>query len=458
MNKDIKLTKVLKRILNYKKEIKIKLIIVLILSVLAALFSVITPYLLGLIITSLFDSFTKNININYNYIFTLIIILSIVYLTYSFFIYIKNYMSVKLAQNLCYNLRKDLIHKINLLDIKEIEKRKKGDIISIIVNDVEKINDFFTESIPELLYHLVLMIGIVFMMLYINIKLALITFLTIPIIFIFLAIIVKKTQRYFDLNQSHLGEVNSFIEESITNDTEIKSFNKEKYFNTKFNNENKKLLEYNFKSSLFSSLANPIINFINNLNYIIIVAVGAYFCLKGYMKVGEIQAFVKYMQEFSRPLAMLGDILGSVEITVSAANRIFEVIDNNSISDGFITDIEEPKLISLQNVNFSYSKDKQILKNINLDINRGEQIAIVGKTGSGKTTIINLLMGFYRVDSGKILIDGININDIKKSSLRDKFKMVLQDTWVINESIKENITLGKKVSEQKLQKAINEET
>ncbi len=456
MPKDVKFISALKRILKYAKGFKKGFIIVIILSIISALFSVITPYLLGLITTSLFDSITSKTSVDYNFIYKMMIVLAILYILYATFNYLKSFISVNIAQKLCFNIRSDLIKQINKIDIKEIEKRKKGDITSIVVNDVEEVSDFFSNSVPELLYHAVVMIGIVFMMLYISIKLSIISFLTIPIIFIFLNIVVRRTQKYFDLNQKTLGSVNGFIEESITNELLIKSNNEEEYFKKKFDSENKDLYKYNFKSALYSGVLHPIINFITNINYCLVIALGAYYAIKGIIKVGEIQAFVKYMQEFSRPLAMLGEIIGSLQSTAASTNRIFNIIDNKNITDGNITEFENPKLISIKDLSFGYDENKKILKDISFNIEKGKQVAIVGETGSGKTTIINLLMAFYKANKGNINFDNININDIKRKNLREKIAMVLQDSWVINGTIKENITFNLKVSKEKLNKVIKE--
>lgn len=456
MPKDVKFISALKRILKYAKGFKKGFIIVIVLSIISALFSVITPYLLGLITTSLFDSITSKTPVDYNFIYKMMIILAILYILYATFNYLKSFISVNIAQKLCFNIRSDLIKQINKIDIKEIEKRKKGDITSIVVNDVEEVSDFFSNSVPELLYHAVVMIGIVFMMLYISIKLSIISFLTIPIIFIFLNIVVRRTQKYFDLNQKTLGSVNGFIEESITNELLIKSNNEEKYFSKKFDSENKDLYKYNFKSALYSGVLHPIINFITNINYCLVIALGAYYAIKGIIKVGEIQAFVKYMQEFSRPLAMLGEIIGSLQSTAASTNRIFNIIDNKNITDGNITEFKNPKLISIKDLSFGYDENKKILKDISFNIEKGKQVAIVGETGSGKTTIINLLMAFYKANKGSINFDNININDIKRKNLREKIAMVLQDSWVINGTIKENITFNLKVSKEKLNKVIKE--
>ncbi len=456
MPKDVKFISALKRILKYAKGFKKGFIIVIVLSIISALFSVITPYLLGLITTSLFDSITSKTPVDYNFIYKMMVILAILYILYATFNYLKSFISVNIAQKLCFNIRSDLIKQINKIDIKEIEKRKKGDITSIVVNDVEEVSDFFSNSVPELLYHAVVMVGIVFMMLYISIKLSIISFLTIPIIFIFLNIVVRRTQKYFDLNQKTLGSVNGFIEESITNELLIKSNNEEKYFSKKFDSENKDLYKYNFKSALYSGVLHPTINFITNINYCLVIALGAYYAIKGIIKVGEIQAFVKYMQEFSRPLAMLGEIIGSLQSTAASTNRIFNIIDNKNITDGNITEFENPKLISIKDLSFGYDENKKILKDISFNIEKGKQVAIVGETGSGKTTIINLLMAFYKANKGSINFDNININDIKRKNLREKIAMVLQDSWVINGTIKENITFNLKVSKEKLNKVIKE--
>lgn len=445
----------LKRILAYSKGFKLSFILIFIFSVLAAIFSVLTPYLLGLITTSLFDSVKNHISINYDYIYKIMIILLILYLFYAGLNYFKSYIAAKMGADLTYKLRYDLTYKFNTLEIKTIEKRKKGDLISLSINDVEKISDFFSDSLPELVYHFVQMIGIIFMMCYISIKLSLITFITFPVALFILSLIIKRTQKYFDLNQSTLGSVNAKIEESIYNDLIIKSYNKEEYFIENFNKENELLKKYNFKSNLYSGIAFPIINFVNNLNYCIIIAIGAYLCIKGNMKVGSIQAFVTYMQQFSRPIAMLGEILSSLEATAAASKRIFKIIDEEDGRDGHITKFDNPELISIKNVSFAYEKEN-VLNDISFDIKKGSQVAIVGPTGSGKTTLINLLLNFYEVSEGKILFDNINISDIKKSALRNKTALVLQDPWIWEGTIKENITMGKHYKEEEIKEALKD--
>lgn len=423
---------------------------VFIFSIVAALLSVVTPYLLGLITTSLFDSFKNKISINYDYIMKVIILLIILSILFSIASYIKSYIAAKISQKLSYNLRSDLIEKIQKIEFKKIEKYKKGDILSRITNDIESINNFFTEAIPELFYHGVYMIGVIIMMIYIDIKLSLIAFISIPLVFFILSLIIKKAQKYFELNQKTLGEVNSIVEESITNNNIIKSFNTEKHFNKKFKKINTDLKEYNYKSSLYSGVAMPVINFVNNLNYAIIIGIGAYFVIKGVIKIGEVQAFTKYMNEFSRPLAMLGEILGSLQSTAASTNRVFNILNKREEKDGDIHTINTPNEIIFKNVDFSYKKDTKVLNKLNFSIEKGKQTAIVGKTGSGKTTIISLLMNYYSVDKGEILFDNININDIEKETLRNKISMVLQDTWVFRGTIKDNITLNKNTTKEEL--------
>ncbi|NLC48272.1 MAG: ABC transporter ATP-binding protein [Tenericutes bacterium] len=441
------LSKSLKLISGYKKEY----LLIILFCLLAALFSVLSPYFLGFATDSLYNSVKNNIDINYIYLVKILTIVLFCYIFDALCTYFKSYMSSKLGQKIGYNLRTELISKINKIKLRKLDTMKKGDIISKITNDVERLTDNLTQVIPELIFNFTLLLGVIIMMFVIDIYLALFTIIVIPITFFLLSFIVKRTQKYFELNQKSIGNINAFIEESVTNNDIIKSFNKEKYFNNKFDKESKELANYGFKSSFYSSLAVPFNKAIGNINYIIIVCVGAVSVVNGRLRLGAIQSFLQYMRDFNRPMNVISQVVANLQMAVASIDRINEILALEEEENGNITKFTFNDKIEFKNINFSYVEGKQVLKDFNLVINKGEKIAIVGKTGAGKTTIVNLLMNFYNNYEGEILIDGINIKDIDLNSYRDKISMVLQDTWLFEGTIKENIIFDHKISKKELE-------
>lgn len=437
------------------KDYKNHYILIILFCLLAALFSALAPYFLGYATDSLYDSIKNGTAFNYIYIVKVLMIVLSCYIIDAVCTYFKSYMSSKLGQEIGYDLRRKIINKINVTKLRKLDSMKKGDIISKITNDVERLTDNITEIIPELVYNISLIIGVVIMMFILDVKLALLTIIAIPLTYFLLSFVVKKTQNYFELNQKAIGNVNSFVEESVTNSDVIKSFNKEKYFNKKFNKESKELAEYGFKSSFYSSLAVPFNKAIGNLNYIIIVCVGSISVIKGNMRLGAIQSFIQYMKDFNRPMNVIAQVISNLQMAIASVDRVYEILDLEEEANGKIKEITFNDSIEFKDVTFSYVEGKTVLKNFNLKINKGEKIALVGKTGAGKTTIVNLLMNFHAHYTGQILIDGVDIRDIDKSSYRKLISMVLQDTWLFEGTIKENIVFDKRISDDKLSKVLS---
>ena len=444
-------TKTFKIIKNYKNHY----ILIILFCLLAALFSALAPYFLGYATDSLYDSIKNGVDFNYLYIVKVLIIVLACYIIDALCTYFKSYMSSKLGQEIGYDLRKKLINKINVTKLRKLDSMKKGDIISKITNDVERLTDNITEIIPELVYNVSLIIGVIIMMFVLNIKLAFLTIIAIPITYLLLSFVVRKTQNYFELNQKAIGNVNSFVEESVTNNDVIKSFNKEKYFNKKFDRESKTLAEYGFKSSFYSSLAVPFNKAIGNLNYIVIVCVGSISVIKGNMRLGAIQSFIQYMKDFNRPMNVIAQVISNLQMAIASVDRVYEILDLEEETNGKIKEITFNDSIEFKDVTFSYVEGKTVLKIFNLKIKKGEKIALVGKTGAGKTTIVNLLMNFHAHYTGQILIDGVDIRDIDKESYRKLISMVLQDTWLFEGTIKENIVFDRRISDDKLSKALS---
>lgn len=437
------------------KDYKSSYIIIIIFCILSAIFVSLAPYFLGYATDSLYYSIKNGINFDYNYLTKILLIVFICHLLNSLCTYLKSYLSSKLGQEIGYNLRNKLIKKINVIKLKQLDSMKKGDIISKITNDVERLVDNITEVIPELIYNLSLLLGVIFMMFILNVKLALLTITVIPFTYIILSIIVRKTQKFFELNQKSIGEVNAFVEESVTNSDVIKSFNKEEYFNKKFNKVSDNLRNYGYKSSFYSSLAVPLNKTIGNFNYIIVVCIGSILVINNKMRIGAIQSFVQYMKDFNRPMNVIAQVVSNLQMAVSSIDRIYEILDMEEEENGNIKKFTFNDSIEFKNVTFGYVTGKEILKNFNLKIKKGQKVALVGKTGAGKTTIVNLLMNFFTNYSGEILIDGVDIRKIDSNEYRNIISMVLQDTWLYEGTIKDNIVFDKKISDTKLKKALS---
>lgn len=435
----------------YKKEY----ILIIMFCLLAALFSSLAPYFLGFATDSLYNSITNNLSFNYTYIIKVLSIVLFCHLFDAGSTYFKSYLSSRLGQKIGYDYRNKIINKLNKIKLMKLYTMKKGDIISKITNDIERLTDNLTEVIPEVIYNVALILSVIIMMFVLDSTLALLTIIVIPFTYILLSVIVKKTQKYFELNQKAIGNVNSFVEETITNNDVIKSFNQENYFNKKFDKESSLLANYGYKSSFYSSLAVPFNKALGNINYIIIVCLGAYKVITGKMRLGAIQSFIQYLKDFNRPMNVIAQVISNLQMAIASLDRVNEILDLEEENNGKINKFTFNNTIEFKNINFSYVKDKPVLKDFNLVIKKGQKIAIVGKTGAGKTTIVNLLMNFYDNYSGEILIDGVNIKDLDKSSYREIVSMVLQDTWLFEGTIKNNIVFDDRISDESLNKILN---
>lgn len=437
------------------KEYKKSYILIVIFCVLAAIFGSIAPYFLGYATDSLYDSISKGIGFNCVYLKKVLLLVLCCYIINAICTYFKSYLASDLGQRIGYDLRRKLISKIFRIKVSRLDKIKKGDIISKITNDIERLTDNITQIIPDLVYNISLIIGIVAMMFIIDPLLACIAITVIPLTYLLLSIVIRKTQKYFELNQKAIGNVNAFVEESVTNSDVIKSFNKEKYFNKRFNKVSAELAKYGFKSSFYSSLAVPFNKLICNLSYIAVVGVGSISVIRGNLRLGAIQSFIQYMKDFNKPVNTIAQVVSNLQMAIASVDRVYEILSLEEEKNGELEHFAFNSCIEFKNVNFSYISGKPVLKNFNLRINKGEKVAIVGKTGAGKTTIINLLMGFYNTYEGDILIDGISIRDLDKETYRSLIGMVLQDVWLFEDGIKENIVFDKKISNEKLERILD---
>lgn len=443
--KDFKgtLNKLLKRVSTYK----ILIILSFIFAIGSTIFAIISPKILVNATTEIFNGLILKISgtggINFNTIKNILITLGILYVISALFSYVQSLIMTSVSQRTSYKLRKEVSQKLNKLPMSYFDKQNTGDILSIITNDIDTIQLNLNGSATQLVSSIVTVIGIFVMMCSINVTLAILTALVLPVASIVVMILVKKSQKHFVNQQKYLAEVDSEIEEMVSGHSVIKAFNAEEKTITKFDLDNKKLFEAGFKSQFLSGLMHPIMNFVGNLNYALIAIVGAVFAIKGKITVGNIQSFIQYSKQFTNPIAQLAQISSQIQSMIAASERVFNFLDTGEyVDNGKLKADNVEGNVEFKNVKFGYNEDKIIIKDFNAKINAGEKIAIVGPTGAGKTTIVKLLMRFYELNSGEILLDGKNITDYKRSELESVFAMVLQDTWLFNGTILDNLRYG----------------
>ena len=437
----------IKNILTLLKDHKWKLILTVICAVISTLFTVIAPLLIGEATTLIFDGINKIIHntgsIDLNALINILIIVSVLYVISSVFTYLQSIFLVEVTTKISYDLRERLIAKILHLPMNKVEENKRGDILSRVTNDVDSLQNGITQSFIQLLTAIITLIGVFIMMLSINIWMTLATVILIPISFILIILMTKFSQKYFLKQLEFKGSVNGQIEETFTGHDIIRAFNQEEISMEKFERDNENWFVHEWKSQFFSSLNGPLMNFISNFTYVVVAVLGAVFVLQRVIAVGDILAFFQYTQSFTRPIQQITRVMNQIQTAMAASERIFEFLDyddEKNPSDKEITEIKDR--ITFDNVSFSYTPNEKIIKNLSLEVKKGEKIAIVGETGAGKTTIVKLLMRFYDIDSGSIKIDGVDIDEYDKNSLRSLIGMVLQDSWLFSDTISNNIQYG----------------
>lgn len=444
--------KTTKRLLKYMAKQKFKILIIFISVLISSALTVLAPMVMGKAIDQLFNG-TKTavqtgtkFSVNFSTMGGIVSILLGLYLISAVFIYIQQYIMSGVAQNLVLSMRKDLSDKLNKLPLKYYDSHKKGETLSIVTNDLEKVADSLQEGLMQLITAVVTVVGSIVMMISISVPLTIVSAITLLVSLGITVVIARKSQERFSENQKALGELNSNIEEIFTGQIVVKAFSKEKDTIRNFKILNQNLYNASRRAQFSSYAISPIIRFINLIGYVIIAVVGGIFASTGAMTLGSIQAFIQYVNQASEPTTEISYIVNMLQAAIASAERVFTVMDE--VEE--IKDEESSKVISMpkgkvqfEHVKFGYSDDFILMKDININLNAGDKIAIVGPTGAGKTTLVNLLMRFYEIQGGRITIDGVNIKDLKRGELRTMFGMVLQDTWLFNGSIKENIAYSK---------------
>ena len=433
----------IKNIFSLLTGYKLKITFTVICGIISTVFSVIGPLLIGFATTAIFDGINSG-NMNLEYILNLLTIIVILYIVSAVFSYLQSYLLLDITADISYNLRKELIEKVTHLSMGDLDINTRGDILSRITNDVDSLQSGIVQTFNQLLTGVVTIVGVTVMMLSINLWLAITTIVLVPISFFIITKVTKFSQDYYLKQLEYRGRLNGQIEESFTGHEIIRSFNQEDESMRIFEEENENWYEQEWKSKFFSSLSTPLVHFISNLQYVVISVLGAVLVLQNAISVGDILAFIQYSKNFTTPIEQITRIMNMIQTAMAASERIFEFLKidvEENPSKKQIKEINEE--ISFENVDFGYTEDELIIRDLSFKVKKGEKIAIVGETGAGKTTIVKLLMRFYDVNSGAIKIDGININEYDKHSLRSLVGMVLQDTWLFNDSIFNNIRYGK---------------
>ena len=363
--------------------------------------------------------------------------------------FVQSWLMSGVSQRTCYRLRQDIDAKINRMSYGYFERTRLGDTLSRITNDVDTLGQSLNQGVTQLITSVTTVVGVVVMMLIINVPMTLITLLMVPLSLVLIKVVVSRSQRYFKAQQSTLGEVNSLVEETFSGHTVVKAFGKEKETFKEFKKVNDNLYEVGWRAQFLTALMMPVMNFVGNLGYVAVAVVGSVFAVQGIITVGDIQAFIQYVKNFTQPLSQLAQVSNTLQQMAAALERIFEFLDEPEESQleasakgsGLLASL--PSDVDFDQVRFGYLADKPVIKNFSAQVKEGQTVALVGPTGAGKTTMVKLLMRFYDVDGGSIRIGGHDIREFSREEVRERFGMVLQDTWLFSGTIRENIRYGR---------------
>ena len=439
-----------KLINNYLSKYKIALVIVIIFAIGSTIFSIVGPKILGNATTEIFNGLVSKLSggsgINFGKIASILLTLLALYLVSALFSLIQGFTMTGVSQKLTYSLRNDLAKKINKLPMHYFDKKTKGEVLSIITNDIDTLSQNLNQSITQIITSVCTLIGVLIMMFSISWEMTIISLLILPVTILIVKNVVGKSQKYFKMQQDYLGHVNGQVEEIYGGHTIVKAFNGEEKAIEEFSKANSELYHSAWKSQFLSGLIFPVMNFIGNIGYVAVAILGGYLAIQGRITVGNIQSFIQYNKQFTQPINQIAQVSSMLQAMVAAAERVFEFLEEKEETQ----DVKNPKSteglkgnVTFDHVQFGYDEDRIIINDFSSSVKDGQKIAIVGPTGAGKTTMVKLLMRFYDVNKGAILVDGINIKDFKREDLRKMFGMVLQDTWLFGGTIKDNIRYSK---------------
>jgi ATP-binding cassette subfamily B protein len=439
------------RLIEYLGDYRKSVLIVMIFAVGSTVFAIVGPKILGKATTRLFEGVIGQISgtgtgIDFDYIGDIILLTLGLYLTSAVFSYVQGWIMSNVSMDITYRFRKDIAEKINRMPLKYFDKVSQGEVLSRITNDVDTVSQTLNQSLSQMISSVITVIGVLVMMFSISWQMTLVALLVIPLSMVIIGLIIRQSQKYFKQQQEYIGHVNGHVEEMFGGHIVMKAFNGEDESVRVFDGLNDTLYSSAWKSQFLSGLMMPIMRFVGNIGYVGVSILGGWLAVQQAITVGDIQAFIQYVRSFTQPITQIANISNVLQQTAAAAERVFEFLDEEEE----VAEAEEPVVlesvkghVEFKNVRFGYDSDKIVINDFSADVSPGQKIAIVGPTGAGKTTMVKLLMRFYDINQGEILVDGHNIRDFRRQDLRDKFGMVLQDTWLYNDTVMENIRYGR---------------
>lgn len=435
---------------KYMAEFKFRFILVILFAIGSTIFMIIGPKILGQATTEIFNGLVSKIQgtggIDFTKIGNILLWLLGLYLLSTLFSLIQGFIMTGISQKITYRFRREISEKITRMPMNYFDTKTHGEVLSRVTNDVDTLSQSLSQSITQIITSITTIIGVLIMMLSISGTMTLVALVTLPLSMGLIAVIVKKSQKYFQEQQEYLGHVNGQVEEIYGGHTVVKAFNGEEEVIKEFNKANDTLYNSAWKSQFLSGMMMPIMQFVGNIGYVLVSLLGGYLAIRGTIAVGEIQSFIQYVRSFNQPISQVAQIANQLQSTAAAAERVFEFLNEEEEDQVVPNPVSIEGLegqVTFNNVKFGYNKDKIIINDFSTIVQPGQKVAIVGPTGAGKTTMIKLLMRFYDVTEGAILVDGHDIRDFNRSELREMFGMVLQDTWLFNGSIKDNIRYGR---------------
>lgn len=443
----------MKKLLHFLKPFYGGIILVLLFALGSTIFSIFGPKILGQAVDVLFDGVMDKVNnipgagVDFERLIRILLFMGLIYLFSAAFNYIQEYMMAGISQRIIQQLRNDVNVKLHKLPLNYYDTRTNGEILSRVTNDIDTIASTLQQSLIQLITAAITLLGITVMMLIISPFMSLITFVSLPISFWITKMIASKSQKYFTGQARELGHLNGHVEEMFGGHAVIKAFNYEKESVSVFGKTNECLYTYGWKAQFVTSVIFPVLNFVSNITYVAICVFGGYMTATGRITLGSVQAFISYSRQFNHPIQQVSQIVNVLQSTVAAAERVFEILEEpEEVPDTKTPTINEHPQgkVDFDHVSFRYVPDKPLIEDVNIHVEPGQLVAIVGPTGAGKTTLVNLLMRFYEVNKGTISVDGINILDMTRKQLHSQIGMVLQDTWLFKGTIRENIAFGKR--------------
>lgn len=445
--KDFKGT--LLKLIRYIAHDKFRLLIAIACAIGSVAFNVYGPRVLGRATTELFNGIAAKIGgtggVDFGAIGLILGTALTIYISSSVLNLVQGWLMTGITQRVCYRLRREIVEKIDHMPLAYFERTSTGDVMSRITNDVDTLGQSLNQSVTQLITSIAMIIGVSYQMLSLSVVLAGVTFVTVPVSLLAVVVVVRASQRHFRRQQAFLGQVDGIIEESFTGQNIIQAFNRKRRAVSDFDAVNDRLFDSGWRSQFLSGLMQPVMNFIGNLGYVAVVVVGAFLAIGGSIAIGDIQAFMQYVRNFTQPITQLSQVSNMLQMLAAAAERVFEFLDEPEESRDAVT----PALpackgaVDFDHVKFGYVPDKTIIHDFSCDVRPGQTVAIVGPTGAGKTTLMKLLMRFYDVDGGSISVDGVDVRSYAREDLRCNFAMVLQDTWLFKGTVRENIRYGK---------------